>query len=79
MGVVGLREWRLSQRVSCTDWCARLPPLPRLVAAGLFPVLAGYGRLTGPLALITWWKATGGLFCTHLPPELAPMARMLSW
>ncbi len=39
----------------------------------------GYGRLTGPLALITWWKATGGLFCTHLPPELAPMPRMLSW
>jgi len=28
---------------------------------------------------MTWWKATGGLLFEHLPPELAPMARMLSW
>jgi len=39
-----------------------------------------YGRVTGPLALMTWWKATGGLACEHLPALLrAPMARMLSW
>src|SRR5580693_4419737 len=58
---------------------ARLPPPPRRRQPDGLPVLAGYGRLTGPLALITWWKATGGLFCTHLPPDVAPMARMLSW
>src|SRR5215469_6845334 len=39
-----------------------------------------YGRVTGPLALMTWWKATGALVCEHLPALLrAPMARMLSW
>ena len=48
-------------------------------AAGLAPVLAGQGRVTGPVALITWWKATGGLVFEHVPPERAPMARMLSW
>jgi hypothetical protein len=58
---------------------ARLPPPPGWRQPGGLTVPAGYGRLTGPLALITWWKATGGLFCTHLPPDFAPMARMLSW
>src|SRR5580700_766431 len=57
--------------VRCPDpgWAAgaRLPPPPRRRQPDGLPVLAGYGRLTGPLALITWWKATGGLFCTHLP------------
>src|SRR5262249_3532122 len=59
----------------------RVPGCRHLEGGGsrTVPAPAGYGRLTGPLALITWWKATGGLFCTHLPPELAPMARMLSW
>ncbi len=56
---------------------ARLPPPPRWQPGGL-AVLAGYGRLTGPLALMTWCHATGGLLCEHLPPERAPMARMLS-
>jgi hypothetical protein len=57
---------------------ARLPPPPRRRQPGGLPVLAGYGRLTGPLALMSWCHATGGLLCVHLPPELAPTARMLS-
>jgi hypothetical protein len=28
---------------------------------------------------MTWWNATGGLFFTHVPPDFAPIARMLSW
>ena len=58
---------------------ARPPPPPRRRQPGGPQILAAYGRLTGPLALITWWKATGGLLCVHLPPDVAPMARMLSW
>ena len=38
---------------------------------------APQGRLTGPLALMTWCHASGGLLCEHFPP-VAPMARMLS-
>jgi transposase len=37
------------------------------------------GSDTGPDALMICWKVTGGLDCEHLPPDLAPIARMLSW
>jgi hypothetical protein len=43
-------------------------------APGLPSVRAGYGTLSGPLALITWEKATGSLLGTRLPPGFAPMA-----
>ena len=56
---------------------SKLPP-PR-GGGGSSGIRFRYGRVTGPLALITWWNATGGLVFEHLPPELAPMARMLSW
>ena len=52
---------------------------PEVTAAGRLAVPAGYGRVTGPLALMTWCHASGGLLCEHLPPTRAPMARMLSW
>ena len=55
-----------------------LPPPARAAAASVSPRTC-YGRVTGPLALMTWWNATGGLLFEHVPPELAPMARMLSW
>ena len=39
-----------------------------------------YGRVTGPLALMTWCHATGGADWEHWPLLLrAPMPRMLSW
>src|SRR5215472_6260581 len=53
------------------------PPFARAAAASRLPRTC-YGRVTGPLALMTWWKATGALVCEHLPALLrAPMARML--
>ena len=58
---------------------ARLPPPLRQRQPGGLAVLAGYGRLTGPLALMTWWKATGGLLCVHLPPERAPIPSAVNW
>ena len=38
----------------------------------------GYQRLTFPVALIICWNETGGLLWEHLPPDVAPMARMFS-
>lgn len=74
------RAGQASPLPGISGWDGRRPAAasPKATAAGR-AAGAGYGRLTGPLALITWWKATGGLFCTHLPPDFAPMARMLSW
>lgn len=57
---------------------ARLPPPLKSRQPGVLAVPAGYGRLTGPLALMTWCHATGGWLIVHLPPERAAMARMLS-
>ena len=55
----------------------RLRPATAVVAGHSWTG-AGYGRLTGRIALITWWNAAGGLDCEHLPPERCAMARMSS-
>jgi hypothetical protein len=34
---------------------------------------------TGPDARMTCWKVGGGRVFEHVPPDLAPTARMLSW
>jgi hypothetical protein len=43
------------------------------------PSLPARYRVTGPVARMTCWKATGGMRCEHLPADLAPMPTMLSW
>ena len=61
-------------------WAAALPAA-RAEQRAAWPLrwLTGGYSVTGPVALITWWKATGGLVFEHVPPERAPIARMLSW
>jgi hypothetical protein len=65
-------------RCPAVDWplpgCRPAAASPKAAAAGA----AGYGRLTGPVALMTWCHASGGWLCVHLPPERALMARMFS-
>lgn len=39
----------------------------------------GQDSVAGPEALMICWNATGGSVLEQVPPDLAAMARMLSW
>jgi hypothetical protein len=52
--------------------------LPGFTACGPQACATGCYSFTNAVALMICWKAIGGFFIEHLPPDRAAMARMLS-